>query len=108
MFPVLFEIGPLKIHSFGLMVMIAFLVGGWLVTQELRRRGLVPDHLEGYPMLALVGGIEMGETEVATLGHVHVADGLGIRGDGVPDADAAEDASAAERQGDDALVVAGM
>jgi phosphatidylglycerol---prolipoprotein diacylglyceryl transferase len=57
MFPVIFEIGPLKIHSFGLMVMMAFLVGGWMVTKELRRRGIVPDHLEGYPILALVGGI---------------------------------------------------
>jgi phosphatidylglycerol:prolipoprotein diacylglycerol transferase len=57
MFPVIFQIGPLKVHSFGLMVMIAFLVGGWMVTQELRRRGIVPDHLEGYPMFALLGGI---------------------------------------------------
>ncbi len=57
MFPVIFEIGPLKIHSFGLMVMMAFLGGGWMVTRELRRRGIVPDHLDGYPLLALVGGI---------------------------------------------------
>lgn len=57
MIPVLFEIGPLKIHSFGAMVLVAFLVGAKLVTMELKRRGLQPDHLEGYPMWALIGGI---------------------------------------------------
>jgi len=57
MIPVLFEIGPLKIHSFGLMVLVSFLVSAKLVTMELKRRGLKPDHLEGYPMWALLGGI---------------------------------------------------
>ena len=57
MIPVLFEIGPLKIHSFGLMVLVAFAVGAWLVILELRRREISPSHLEGYPMYALIGGI---------------------------------------------------
>ena len=57
MYPVIFEIGPVTIHSFGLMVLVAFLVGGWMTTKELARRGLEPSHLEGYPMLALLGGI---------------------------------------------------
>lgn len=57
MIPVLFEIGPLKVHSFGAMVLVAFFVGAWLVTKELKRRELKPDHLEGYPMFALIGGI---------------------------------------------------
>ncbi len=57
MYPILFEIGPLKLYSFGLMVVMAFLVGGWLATLELTRRKLEPNHLEGYPLLALVGGI---------------------------------------------------
>lgn len=57
MFPVIVEIGPVKLYSFGLMVMMAFLGAAWMVTRELSRRGLVPDHLEGYPMLALLGGL---------------------------------------------------
>lgn len=57
MIPVLFEIGPIKIYSFGLMVLLAFAGGAALVLRELRRRGLKPDHLEGYPVTALLSGI---------------------------------------------------
>lgn len=57
MYPVLFEIGPFKLHTFGLMLVVAFLVGGHLVTRELRRKGIKPDHLEGFPLAALAGGI---------------------------------------------------
>jgi phosphatidylglycerol:prolipoprotein diacylglycerol transferase len=57
MIPVLFEIGPFKLYSFGLMVLLAFAGGGALVVRELKRRGLEPNHLEGYPMAALFGGI---------------------------------------------------
>jgi phosphatidylglycerol:prolipoprotein diacylglycerol transferase len=55
--PVIFELGRIKIFSFGLMLVIAFLVGGFLITRMLRSRGHVPDHLEGYPMVGLLGGI---------------------------------------------------
>lgn len=57
MIPVLFEIGPLKVHTFGLMLLAAFAVGSTLVLRELKRRGLKPDHLEGYPLVAMVSGI---------------------------------------------------
>lgn len=57
MIPVLLELGPVKLHSFGLMVLVAFLVGARLVILELRRRDLEPKHLEGYPMFALIGGV---------------------------------------------------
>lgn len=57
MIPIILELGPVKIYSFGLMVLVAFGVGARLVILELRRRGMVPNHLEGYPMFALIGGI---------------------------------------------------
>lgn len=57
MIPVLFEIGPIKIYSFGLMVLLAFAGGAFLVLKELRRRGLHPQDLEGYPVTALLAGI---------------------------------------------------
>lgn len=57
MIPVLLELGPIKIYSFGMMVLVAFAVGARLVILELRRRGIEPMHLEGYPMYALIGGI---------------------------------------------------
>jgi len=56
-YPVLFELGPLKIHSFGAMVVLAFFFGGALVVRELKRREIEPNHLEGYPMVAMIGGI---------------------------------------------------
>ena len=57
MIPVIFEIGPIKLYSFGLMVLLAFAGGAFLVLRELKRRGLRPDHLEGYPLTAMVSGI---------------------------------------------------
>lgn len=57
MIPVLFELGPLKVYSFGMMVLVAFAVGARLVILELRRRRIEPMNLEGYPMFALIGGI---------------------------------------------------
>ncbi|RKZ09275.1 prolipoprotein diacylglyceryl transferase [bacterium] len=57
MIPVLFEIGPIKLYSFGLMVLLAFLGGSAMVLSELKRRGIKPDHLEGYPLVALFGGV---------------------------------------------------
>lgn len=38
MIPVLFEIGPLKVYSYGLMLGIAFLVGSYFVSLEVRRK----------------------------------------------------------------------
>lgn len=57
MHPVIVQIGPLKLYSFGLMVVMAFLFGGWLTTRELARRKIAPAHLEGFPLGALVGGV---------------------------------------------------
>ncbi len=57
MFPILLRLGPVTLYTFGLMVMLAFLAGAYLVTRELRRRGIEPSHLEGYPLIALLGGI---------------------------------------------------
>ena len=57
MIPVLFEIGPIKLYSFGLLVLLAFAGGAFLVISELKRRRLRPDHLEGYPLIAMLSGI---------------------------------------------------
>ena len=68
MYPVLFEIGRFKLHAFGLMLVVAFLVSGMLVVRELRRRGITPNHMEGYPLAALAGGI-VGARLYYVLGH---------------------------------------
>jgi len=52
-YPEIVSIGPITLHSFGLMLAIAFLLGSHLYTKELVRRGLDPS-LCG---TALTGGI---------------------------------------------------
>jgi prolipoprotein diacylglyceryltransferase len=43
MIPILFEIGPLKIYSFGLLLGIGFLVGSYILSLELKRKGINPE-----------------------------------------------------------------
>jgi phosphatidylglycerol---prolipoprotein diacylglyceryl transferase len=43
MIPILLRIGPITIYSYGCMVALAFIVGGWLVTREFDRRGYSPE-----------------------------------------------------------------
>lgn len=57
MYPVLIDFGPVKLYSFGLMVVVAFFGGGWMVSRELARRRIEPSKLEGYPLAALIAGI---------------------------------------------------
>ena len=42
MIPILFEIGPIKVHSFGLMLGIGFILGSYILSLELKRKGLDP------------------------------------------------------------------
>lgn len=65
-YPLGFTIGPfdaigihrsVHITGFGLMMMLAFLVGGWLVDQELRRRRFSSDFAGDIVIGAVVGGI---------------------------------------------------
>lgn len=68
MFPVLFEIGSLRFYSFGLMLALAFLVGNFVLKEELRRRkvtgkrrdgkSLGADEIAGtITMIALIAGL---------------------------------------------------
>ncbi|MGE3801671.1 MAG: prolipoprotein diacylglyceryl transferase [Candidatus Kapaibacterium sp.] len=57
MIPVLFEIGPIKIYSFGLMMGIAFIVANLLLVREFRRRGMPPEKAGTITLIALVAGV---------------------------------------------------
>ena len=57
MYPVIFDFGPFAIHSYGLMLGIAFIVANALITRELRRRGEDVAIATTVTMLALVGGV---------------------------------------------------
>ncbi len=48
---------PHELTGYGLMMMVAFLMGGWLVTLELRRRRLSEDYSADMVAAAVIGGI---------------------------------------------------
>ena len=57
MIPVLFEIGPLRINTFGLMLGIGFILGSYILSLELRRRRLDPNLASNITIIAVIFGI---------------------------------------------------
>ena len=56
-YPFIIHLGPLEITGYGIMLMVAFLMGGWLIALELRRRGLAEDYAADIVAGAVIGGI---------------------------------------------------
>jgi len=56
-YPLIFKLGPLEVTGYGIMMMVGFLMGGWLITLELRRRGLYEEYAADITVAAVVGGI---------------------------------------------------
>lgn len=56
-YPLVFHLGPFEITGYGIMMMVAFLMGGWLIALELRRRKLTEDYAADLVAAAVVGGI---------------------------------------------------
>jgi len=48
---------PHEITGYGLMMMVAFLAGGWLIARELRRRRLSEDYAADMVAAAVIGGV---------------------------------------------------
>src|SRR6266567_9509310 len=57
MYPTLIKIGSFEITTFGLMMFVAFIVGGWILTRQFRRYGLSDDLASSMVMAAAIGGI---------------------------------------------------
>ncbi len=57
MIPVLFEIGSLRVYSYGLMLGIAFLLGSYVLARELKRKHLDPNIASTVTVLAVIFGI---------------------------------------------------
>jgi phosphatidylglycerol---prolipoprotein diacylglyceryl transferase len=56
-YPFILDFGRLEVTGYGLMMMVAFLMGGWLIGLELRRRQLAEDFAADIVAAAVVGGI---------------------------------------------------
>ncbi len=57
MYPVIYEIGPVTIYSFGLMMALGFIVAGVLVSREFARRGLDAELGSSVVFWAALGGL---------------------------------------------------
>jgi phosphatidylglycerol---prolipoprotein diacylglyceryl transferase len=56
-YPFVLHLGPLEITGYGLMMMVGFLVGGWLASLELKRRGLREEYAADMVVAAVLGGV---------------------------------------------------
>ena len=56
-YPLVFKFWHLTITGYGLMMMAAFLLAGWAIQRELRRRGLGEEYAADIVMAAVIGGI---------------------------------------------------
>ena len=57
MWPTLIKIGNFEITTFGLMMFVAFIVGGYITTIQFRRYGLSADDASNVLLAAAIGGI---------------------------------------------------
>lgn len=57
MYPILFQFGHLEIRSYGMLVVLSFLVGLWLSSREAARKGIDPRLIQDFALYALIGGI---------------------------------------------------
>src|SRR3954466_8871165 len=56
-YPFIIHLGPLEITGYGLMLMVAFLMGGWLIARQLRENKLREDYAADIVAAAVVGWI---------------------------------------------------
>lgn len=56
MIPELFKIGPVTLHSFGLMAMLGFLIPSLIMRGEFRRHNIDPDFASTIAVSAIIGG----------------------------------------------------
>ena len=57
MYPVLLNLGPVTIYSYGVMMALSFVAAGWVISKELERQGRDPDLASTLVLWAAVGGL---------------------------------------------------
>jgi phosphatidylglycerol:prolipoprotein diacylglycerol transferase len=66
-YPFNIHLGPMQVTGYGIMMMVSFLTGGWLIKLELERRRLNQDYSSDIVFAALIGGILGAKIWYATL-----------------------------------------
>lgn len=56
-YPLVFHLGPLEVTGYGLMMMMGFLMAGWVIQRQLRDRGLNEGYAADVVVAAVIGGI---------------------------------------------------
>jgi phosphatidylglycerol:prolipoprotein diacylglycerol transferase len=56
-YPFIIHLGPLEVTGYGLMLMVAFLMGGWLIARQLRENQLREDYAADIVAASVIGGI---------------------------------------------------
>src|SRR5436190_20036987 len=69
MYPTLIKFGSFEITTFGLMMFLAFVAGGWVLARQFRRYGLTDDAASSMVMAAAIGGIVGAKIYYAILFH---------------------------------------
>lgn len=57
MYPILIQLGPFELRSYGVVVALSFFLGLWLTVKEARRKGIDPALVQDFAFYALLGGI---------------------------------------------------
>jgi phosphatidylglycerol:prolipoprotein diacylglycerol transferase len=57
LYPFIIHLGPLEVTGYGIMLMVAFLMGGWLIARQLRENKLREDYAADIVAAAVIGGI---------------------------------------------------
>lgn len=57
MYPVLVQLGAFELRSYGVIVVLSFVLGAWLSAREAKRKGLDPALIHDFASYALLGGI---------------------------------------------------
>lgn len=69
MYPTLLRVGSFEITTFGLMMFLAFVAGGWVLSRQFKRYGLSDDAASSLVMAAAIGGIVGAKVYYAILTH---------------------------------------
>jgi len=57
MHPILFKIGPVTVHSYGLMIAIAFLVSMYFASHSAKKADISPEKIADFGLVLLISGI---------------------------------------------------